>query len=111
MTYQFRPEASAVNPASAPSCVAVIPAGGADGVRKPRMPSHHWLHGTTSRSTASSAIRMPPIITQFASSSARLILRAPAVMRKTSTSSAIAHRRGSTASSAGGTPCTSAYTP
>lgn len=111
MTYQFRPEASAVNPARAPSCVAVIPAGGAAGVRKPRMPSHHWLNGTTSRSTATRASRMVPTITQFASSSARLTRLAPAVIRNTSTSRPMAHQRGSTSSAAGGTPWTSAYTP
>src|SRR5918994_1218880 len=93
MTYQFRPEASAVNPANAPSWVAVIPAGGAAGVTRPLMPSHHTLHGTTTRSTTNRTMRMVPTITQFDSSRALLIFRAAAVMTNTSTSRAIAYQR------------------
>ena len=54
---------------------------------------------------------MTVTITQFASSSARLILRADAVMTKTSTSRAIAHSRGSSWPARGASPWTSAYTP
>ncbi len=100
-----------MKPASAPSWVAVMPAGGATKVKKPRMPSHHSSHGTTSRSMASRASRMALTISQLASSSARLIRRASAVIRKISTSRAMAHSRGSSAPAGGIVPCTSAYTP
>ncbi len=79
-----------MKPARPPSWVAVIPSGGRAGVTKPRMPSHHSRNGTMNRSMRISPIRIALTITQFASSSDRLIFFAAAVMRKTTTSSAIA---------------------
>src|SRR5918997_4432042 len=112
MTYQFRPEANAVKPANAPSWVAVIPAGGAAGVTRPLVPSHHTLHGTTTRSTTNSTRRIVPTITQFDSSRALLIFRAAAVMTKTSTSRAIAYQRVACTSSGVATrPLTNANRP
>src|SRR5215204_2478741 len=93
MTYQFRPDASAVNPASPPSCVALIPDGGLAGVSSPRIPSHQTDHGTIAMSIAIRISSRPPTSTQFVSSSVREIFRASTVIRNTSTSSPIASSR------------------
>jgi hypothetical protein len=76
------------------------------------MPSHQTLHGTTIRSTTTRVARMAPTITQFDSSSARLIRRASAVMRKTTTSRPMAYHRVCCTSDASATrPLTSANSP
>lgn len=90
MAYQLRPEASAVKPASAPSWVAVMPAGGAAGVSSPRMPSHQVENGTIARLTTSSTSSSTLTSTQLVSSSAREIFRATTAIRNTTNSSPIA---------------------
>ncbi len=79
-----------MNPASPPRVLAVMPAGGAAGVTRPAIPSHQTDGGTMAMSTTMRTASSRPTMTQLLSSSAREILRASTVIRKTTNSKPIA---------------------
>ena len=70
-----------------------MPAGGAAGVSRPRMPSHHTDGGTIAMSTTIRTASSRPIMTQLLSSRAREILRASTQIKKTTNSRPIASSR------------------
>jgi hypothetical protein len=66
-----------------------MPSGGAAGVSRPLIPSHHTDHGTIATSTTISTTSSVPTMIQLLSSSAREIFFANTQMRKTTNSRAI----------------------